>query len=80
MIGCGCGLNTVHFFCGVSHECMSSVFEVLFLFWFVVISLLSSWDKMDVPLKLLADDAWTSEDDKTCLLNVGVDCFGQLYL
>ena len=58
---------------------MSSVFEMLFLFWFVVIYLLSSWDKMDVPVKLLAYYAWAAEDDKTGFLNVGVDCFGLLY-
>ena len=58
---------------------MSSVFEVLFLFWFVVMSLLSSWDEMDVPVELLADDVWAAEDDKTGLFNVGMDCFGQLY-
>ena len=34
-------------------------------FLFIVMSLLSSWDKMDVPVELLADDAWLSEDDKT---------------
>ena len=43
-------------------------------------SLLSSWDEVDVPVKLLADDAWAAEDDKTGFLNVGVDCFGRLYL
>ena len=59
---------------------MSSIFEVLFLFWFVVMSLLSRLDEMDVPVKLLADDAWAAEDDKTGFLNVGVDCFGRLYL
>ena len=63
----------------VTHECMSSVFEMLLLFWFVVMSLLSSWDDMDVPVELLADDSWAAEDDKTGLLNVGVDCFGRLY-
>ena len=31
---------------------------------------------MDVPVKLLADDARASEDDRTDFLNVGVDCFG----
>ena len=35
---------------------------------------------MDVPVKLLADDAWADEDDKTGFLNVGVDYFGWLYL
>ena len=58
---------------------MSSIFEVLFLFWFVVMSLLSRLDEMDVPVKLLADDAWAAEDDKKGFLNVGVDCFHQLY-
>ena len=43
-------------------------------------SLLSSWDEMDVPVKLLADDAWAAYDDKTSFLNVGVDFFYQLYL
>ena len=42
-------------------------------------SLLSSWDKMHVPVKLLADDTWAAEDDKTGLFNDGVDCFGRLY-
>ena len=59
---------------------MSSVFKLLFLVWFVVIYLLSSCDEMDVPVKLLADDACAAEDDKTGFLNVGVDCFSQLYL
>ena len=58
---------------------MSSVFEVLLLFWFVVMSLLSSWDKMNVPVKLLADDVWSAEDDKTGFLSVEVDSFYQLY-
>ena len=52
---------------------MSYVFEVLFLFWFVVISLLSSWYEIDVPVKLLTDDAWASEEDKTVFLSVVVD-------
>ena len=46
---------------------------MLFLFWFLVMSLLSSWDKMDVPVVLLADNAWSAEDDKTGFLSVGVD-------
>ena len=35
---------------------------------------------MDVPVELLADGAWEAKDDKTCFLNVGVNCFGKLYL
>ena len=56
MSGCSCGLNTVFWFRGVTYEWMSSVFEVLFLFWFVVMYLLSSWDEMDVCVELLAYD------------------------
>ena len=53
---------------------------MLFLFWFVVMSLLSSWGEMDVCVELLADDVWSAEDDKTGFLNVEVDSFDQLYL
>ena len=59
---------------------MSSVFEMLFLFWFVVISLLSRWDDMNFHVKLLADDVWETEDDITGSLSVGVDIFDLLYL
>ena len=54
---------------------MSYVFEALFLFWFVVMSLLSSLDEMDIRVELLADDVWAAEDDKTGLLSVEVDSF-----
>ena len=43
-------------------------------------SSLSSWDEMDVPVELFADDAWTAEDDKIGFLSVGVDSYNQLYL
>ena len=79
-MGFRCGLNTVIFFHGVTYEWMSYVFEVLFLFWFVVIYLLSSWDEMDVGVKLLSNDAWASEDDETVFLSVGVDIFDRLYI
>ena len=36
--------------------------------------LLSSWDDMDVPVKLLADYAWAAEDDKTGFLKVNYTC------
>ena len=52
---------------------MSSVFEMLSLFWFVVMSLSSSWDKMDVHVKLLADGVWSAEDDMIVSLSAGVD-------
>ena len=68
------------YFRGVTHEWISYVFEFFFLFWFVVIYLLSSWDEMDVPAKLIPDDTWAAEDDKTGFLNVGMYSFGILYL
>ena len=49
------------------------------LFWFVVMPLLSSWDKIDVRVKLLADDAWESGDDKTGFFSVGVNSFDILF-
>ena len=59
---------------------MASVFEVLFLFWFVVLYLLSSWDEIDVCDELLSDDVWAAGDYKTGLLSVWVDIFDWLYL
>ena len=59
---------------------MLSVFEILFLFWLVVMSLSSSWDDMDVHVNFFANDVWTDEDDITGSLSVGVDLFDQLYL
>ena len=43
-------------------------------------SLLSSWDEIDVCVELLADYVYAAEDYKTGLLNVVVDIFDQLYL
>ena len=43
-------------------------------------SLISSWDKMDVRVELLAGYVWVAEDDTTCSLSVEVDSFDQLYL
>ena len=48
---------------------------MLFLFWFVVMSLLSIWYELDVPVELLADDAWAAEDYKTGFLSVEVNSF-----
>ena len=45
-----------NFFCVVTHEWMSYVFEMLFLFWLVLMSLLSIIYKIDVCVELLADD------------------------
>ena len=46
----------------------------------MVMYLFSSWDDMDVPVELLTHDVWGAENDITGFLNVGVDCFGQLYI
>ena len=59
---------------------MSYVFEVLFLFWFGVLPLLSSWYEIYVCVELLLYNVWASEDDKTGFLSVGVDILDQLYL
>ena len=50
---------------------------MLFLFLVVVLSLLSIWDEMDVCVKLIVDDVWAAEDDKTGLFTVVIY---QLYL
>ena len=42
--------------------------------------LLSSWDKIYVRVKLLADYVWEAEDDKTGFLIVAVDIFDRLFL
>ena len=61
------------------NEWMASVCKVLFLFWFVVMSLLSRWDYIDGGIGLLADGMWAAEDDKTGFLSVGVDIFDWIY-
>ena len=43
-------------------------------------SLLSSWDEMDVRVESIAIDVWAAEYDKTGFLSVEVDSFDQLYL
>ena len=55
---------------------------MLFLFWLVVMFLLSSIDEIDVRVWLLANDVWEAEaeDDKTGFLSVGEDSFYQLFL
>ena len=75
MRGYRCGLNIVSFFRCVTHEWMSSVFEVLFFFLLVSFSVLSSWDEIDVCVELLADDVWAAEYDKTVFLSVEVNSF-----
>ena len=53
---------------------------MLILFLLVKLYLLSSWYEIDVRVKLLADDVWADEDDKTVFLGVGLDIFNRLYL
>ena len=67
-------------FHGVTNDWMSSLFEMLFLFWLVVMCLLSSIDKIDGSVELIPDDVWEGENDKTGFLSVGVDSFNQLFL
>ena len=67
-------------FCGVTHEWVSSVFEVFFLFWISVLSLLSRWYEMNACVKLLSDNVWAAVEDKTGFLSVGVDIFDRFYL
>ena len=43
-------------------------------------SLLSSWDEMDVCDELLAYHVWAAEYNKTGFFSVGVDIFDGLYL
>ena len=59
---------------------MSSVFEFLFLFWLVIICLLSSLYYIDVSVELLADNVWEAEYDKNGFFGVGVDNFDRLFL
>ena len=59
---------------------MSSIFDALFLFRFVVLSLLSSWDDMDVCVELLAYYVWAAEDNKRGFLSVGGNSFDRIYL
>ena len=67
-------------FRGVTHEWISSIFEVSFLFWIAVLSPFSSWYDMIVHVKLVVYDAWTAEEYETGFLSVGEDIFDRLYL
>ena len=46
----------------------------------MVMSLLSSWDEMDVRVELIGDDVWAAEYYKTGFLIVRVDIFDLLHL
>ena len=62
-------------FQGVTHEWISSIFEMSDVFWIEVLSLCWSWYYILVGVELLADDVWFSEYDNTGFLSVGVDIF-----
>ena len=64
----------------VTYDWMSSAFEMLLLFWLVVICLLSSLYEIYFRVELLSDYLWEAEDDKTGFLIVGVDIFDWLCL
>ena len=78
--GCRCGLNTVNFF----SWCYTWVDVIciwkMFLFLWVVMSLLSSLYDIYARVKLLADETWEAEYDKTDFFSVGVDSFDWLFL
>ena len=78
--GCECGINTVIYLFCLTYEWLSSIFEVLFVFWLLVMYLISSWYETYVCVELLVDDVWEAEDDKTGFLSVGVDSFDRLFL
>ena len=64
----------------VTHDMMLPLFDMLFLFWLVVMCLLSSLDEIDVRVELLADDVREADDDKWGLLSVEVDSFDWLFM
>ena len=53
---------------------------MLFLYWLVVMCLLSSLEEMYVCVELLVDDVWEADDDKPGVLSVGADGFDRLFL
>ena len=67
-------------FQGVTQECISSVFEMLTVFWMEGLSLCWSWWDIIVGVELVVYDVWFSEDDNTGFLSVVLDSFDQLYL
>ena len=67
-------------FWGVTHEWISSVFEIYVVFWIAVLSLLSNWDDIIVRVKLVVYDVWSTKEDRIGFLSVGVDIFDRLYL
>ena len=52
---------------------------MLTLLWLVVMCSLSSLDKIDIFVELLADAVWEAEGYKTGFLVVEVDIFDQLF-
>ena len=68
------------FFLGVTHEWISSLFEISVVFWIVLMFSFSCLDDIIVGFKLLVYDVWSAEEDRIGFLSVAVDIFDQLYL
>ena len=62
-------------FGGVTHEWISSVFEMSSVFWMEGLSLCWSWWDIIVGVGLVVYDVWFAEDGNTGFLSVGVDIF-----
>ena len=67
-------------FRGVTHEWVSSVFNISDVFWIEILSSFLSWDDIKFCDKLVVCNVWFAEDDNTGFLSVGVGIFDQLYL
>ena len=67
-------------FWGVTHEWISSVFNISDVFWIVILSSFSSWDDINVCDELVVSYLWFAEDDNAGFLSVVVGIFDQLYL
>ena len=64
----------------VTHQGVSSVFKIYYVFWIAVLSFFSSWDDIIVCDKLVVYDVWFAEDDNTGFLSVEVSIFYKSYL
>ena len=65
---------------GVTNDWIHSIFDMLFLFWLVVMCLLSSLYKINICVESLAYYVWEADDDKLGFLSVVVNSFDRLFL
>ena len=65
-------------FRGVTHKCISYVFNIYDVFWIAVLASFSSWDYINVCDKLVVYDVWFAENDNKGSAGVGI--FDRLYL